>query len=439
MGDGADRIVVGRCDSTAAKRRIVVREVATIRLCAIGKRQVLRPATMESEIDPEWVLAICIPRLLRQPNGQAYDQSEKEKKDERDGDHQRAAAAAKVPFMGRQNAIKAVRDSPSGYRTSQTKVLFLLRPIFWDVPAWSLAIDSVSALRLFQVALQIGKWCAHGRGRRINGARLVDSRKAIEMDITRLNTKTWHKRMDDSKHQVGHSDACGDRFLCTATAMRVVEAGETATQGPVPSLDKRHPPRRRLSLHMPNQPFHPHRHLDHDIRLEYPHTCAPGDPSHAPGLLDTKYLWSVSSVVVVQSALTCSCTESATSDIPFAYSRLPTSCCYTHGHSIMAEQTLNVPQLVVFIIVTFLAVRWYLSKPASSGTRPGEQPRTVRINPAQVDQIVSMFPQLQRRDIAWDLQRNGGNVTATTERILNGGRLDPVSLGLCAPVLFVIF
>lgn len=37
-----------------------------------------------------------------------------------------------------------------------------------------------------------------------------------------------------------------------------------------------------------------------------------------------------------------------------------------------------------------------------------------------------MFPQLSRRDIAWDLSRNGGNVAATTERALSG-RVESVS------------
>lgn len=37
-----------------------------------------------------------------------------------------------------------------------------------------------------------------------------------------------------------------------------------------------------------------------------------------------------------------------------------------------------------------------------------------------------MFPQIGRREIIWDLQRNGGSVTATTERILGVG-LETVS------------
>ncbi|KAM5435874.1 hypothetical protein MferCBS31731_006132 [Microsporum ferrugineum] len=35
-----------------------------------------------------------------------------------------------------------------------------------------------------------------------------------------------------------------------------------------------------------------------------------------------------------------------------------------------------------------------------------------------------MFPQLTRRELMWDLQRNGGSVAATTERILTGRGLE---------------
>lgn len=35
-----------------------------------------------------------------------------------------------------------------------------------------------------------------------------------------------------------------------------------------------------------------------------------------------------------------------------------------------------------------------------------------------------MFPQVSRRSVMWDLQRNGGNVVATTERILSGRGLE---------------
>jgi coupling of ubiquitin conjugation to ER degradation protein 1 len=94
----------------------------------------------------------------------------------------------------------------------------------------------------------------------------------------------------------------------------------------------------------------------------------------------------------------------------------------------MTEQTLNIPQILVFVVVTVLAVRWYLSKPANSGTRPAAANRAApRISPAQIDQVAQMFPQLDRRTIAWDLSRNGGNVAATTEKVLSGRTLEAVS------------
>ncbi|EUC30558.1 hypothetical protein COCCADRAFT_103648 [Bipolaris zeicola 26-R-13] len=103
----------------------------------------------------------------------------------------------------------------------------------------------------------------------------------------------------------------------------------------------------------------------------------------------------------------------------------------------MAEQSINVPQVLVFIVVTFLAVRWYFSKPtpAAPGTRAAANRATPRINLAQIDQVAEMLPQLNRRDIAWDLQRNGGNIAATTERALSGRGLDtaPPSFQIPAP------
>jgi len=46
-----------------------------------------------------------------------------------------------------------------------------------------------------------------------------------------------------------------------------------------------------------------------------------------------------------------------------------------------------------------------------------------------------MFPQLSRRDIMWDLQRNGGNVAATTERVLSGRALEAPPLSFQPPNL----
>ncbi|CBX90770.1 hypothetical protein IAQ61_002255 [Plenodomus lingam] len=101
----------------------------------------------------------------------------------------------------------------------------------------------------------------------------------------------------------------------------------------------------------------------------------------------------------------------------------------------MTEQSINIPQVLVFLVVTFLVGRWYLSKPSGPGTRAAPSRATPRINSEQIDQLAQMFPQLSRRDIAWDLQRNGGNVTATTERVLSGRGLDtaPASFTVPAP------
>jgi coupling of ubiquitin conjugation to ER degradation protein 1 len=93
----------------------------------------------------------------------------------------------------------------------------------------------------------------------------------------------------------------------------------------------------------------------------------------------------------------------------------------------MTEQTLNIPQILVFVVITVLAVRWYFSKPAD-GTRPAAANRAApRISPTQIDQVAQMFPQLDRRTIAWDLSRNGGNVAATTDKVLGGRTLEVVS------------
>lgn len=94
----------------------------------------------------------------------------------------------------------------------------------------------------------------------------------------------------------------------------------------------------------------------------------------------------------------------------------------------MAEQTLNIPQLIAVVLVGFLAIRWFLSpsNPQSDSRRQAGR----QINPEQIEQVLQMFPQLDRRSIIWDLQRNGGSVQATTERVLSGRALDNVGFSL---------
>ncbi|KAI5366277.1 Putative ubiquitin system component CUE [Septoria linicola] len=90
------------------------------------------------------------------------------------------------------------------------------------------------------------------------------------------------------------------------------------------------------------------------------------------------------------------------------------------------QNSINIPQIVAVVVVGFLAIRWYMSKPATPGNSSGSSGSSSRnrIDPAKVDAVSAVFPQLDRRSIAWDLQRNGGNVEATTARVLDGRGLD---------------
>jgi coupling of ubiquitin conjugation to ER degradation protein 1 len=92
------------------------------------------------------------------------------------------------------------------------------------------------------------------------------------------------------------------------------------------------------------------------------------------------------------------------------------------------DQTINLPQLLLIILLGSLAVRYFFF--SSSSTLPGHGPggpSSARAREADVERIQQMFPQVARRSIMWDLQRNGGNVVATTERILSGRGLEQVS------------
>lgn len=94
------------------------------------------------------------------------------------------------------------------------------------------------------------------------------------------------------------------------------------------------------------------------------------------------------------------------------------------------EPSINIPSLLTLAVVSFFVIRWFFNRDSGAGgSRPDAQGRTRgRVaDPEQVEQISQMFPQLNRRDIIWDLQRNGGSVAATTERVLAGRGLEVVS------------
>ncbi|OJJ46739.1 hypothetical protein ASPZODRAFT_132866 [Penicilliopsis zonata CBS 506.65] len=88
------------------------------------------------------------------------------------------------------------------------------------------------------------------------------------------------------------------------------------------------------------------------------------------------------------------------------------------------EPSLNIPSLLTLAVVSFFVIRWFLNRDQSPGPAGARSRRGNVVDPAQVEQISQMFPQLSTRDIMWDLQRNGGSVAATTERILTGRGLD---------------
>ncbi|MCJ1284587.1 hypothetical protein MMC26_003920 [Xylographa opegraphella] len=91
-----------------------------------------------------------------------------------------------------------------------------------------------------------------------------------------------------------------------------------------------------------------------------------------------------------------------------------------------SNTSLNLPQLILVLVLSGLAIRYFFFRPSphspsspSARTRPPSTGRAA--NPQHVEQIAHMFPQVGRREIIWDLQRNGGSVAATTERILGRG------------------
>ncbi|EHK95975.1 putative Coupling of ubiquitin conjugation to ER degradation protein 1 [Glarea lozoyensis 74030] len=98
----------------------------------------------------------------------------------------------------------------------------------------------------------------------------------------------------------------------------------------------------------------------------------------------------------------------------------------------MADQTINVPQLLLIILLGGLAIRYFYFGAAAEGTGGSNVGRTsahnVRAREADVETVQQMFPQVPRRSIMWDLQRNGGNVAATTERVLSGRGLETPDL-----------
>ncbi|KAF4966938.1 hypothetical protein FSARC_5423 [Fusarium sarcochroum] len=91
----------------------------------------------------------------------------------------------------------------------------------------------------------------------------------------------------------------------------------------------------------------------------------------------------------------------------------------------MSDDQISLPYFLAILVVSGLIIRYLFF----GGPSPPQAPRSpeafLRSREIAVERIQQMFPQADRRSILWDLQRNGGNIQSTTERIL-AGRLDTV-------------
>ncbi|KAI3331527.1 hypothetical protein HD806DRAFT_529312 [Xylariaceae sp. AK1471] len=90
----------------------------------------------------------------------------------------------------------------------------------------------------------------------------------------------------------------------------------------------------------------------------------------------------------------------------------------------MADEQVSLTSLVLIVVLGGLVIRYLFFPSSASGSSGGQRGRdaaaTSRAREAAVERIQQMFPQLDRRTILWELQRNGGNMTTTTDRILAG-------------------
>ncbi|KUI60715.1 Coupling of ubiquitin conjugation to ER degradation protein 1 [Cytospora mali] len=86
----------------------------------------------------------------------------------------------------------------------------------------------------------------------------------------------------------------------------------------------------------------------------------------------------------------------------------------------MANDQINLPSLVVILVLSGLIVRYLFFSTPSGNQQPRDSLSQMRQREAAVERIQQMFPQVDRRTILWDLQRNGGSIAATTEKILSG-------------------
>lgn len=84
---------------------------------------------------------------------------------------------------------------------------------------------------------------------------------------------------------------------------------------------------------------------------------------------------------------------------------------------------ISLPYLLLIVIIAGAILRFLFFSSDAEGANSAQRHNplnVLRTREAAVERIQQMFPQVDRRTILWDLQRNGGNIQATSERILSG-------------------
>ncbi|KAI0594956.1 hypothetical protein F4775DRAFT_392868 [Biscogniauxia sp. FL1348] len=95
----------------------------------------------------------------------------------------------------------------------------------------------------------------------------------------------------------------------------------------------------------------------------------------------------------------------------------------------MADEQVSLTSLLLIVVLGGLIIRYLFfpgaAAPAGGARAPRDAQSAARAREAAVERIQQMFPQVDRRTILWDLQHTGGNIMATTERILAGRLATP--------------
>ncbi|RYP46834.1 hypothetical protein DL769_011364 [Monosporascus sp. CRB-8-3] len=98
----------------------------------------------------------------------------------------------------------------------------------------------------------------------------------------------------------------------------------------------------------------------------------------------------------------------------------------------MENEQISLPSLIIIAVLGAVIIRYLFFSPAEPTQQPRDAASASRAREAAVERIQQMFPQVDRRTVLWDLQRNGGNIAATTDRIL-AGRLETPPAGFRPP------